>query len=423
MSGDSTTASTRDSQGSRAGRSRRVPGGRTRRSFLKTGAAVTVASLAGCSGSDGNDGGATPTDSGGGEPSKPWTTDELADQIAGDETITIYAGTGDDTQWKDLVNVVNDEFGTNLKASVVAGSGGEVSQRFVQERQAGNDKVDILSNVSDVQDEIKIAGNDEGTEKAREVASNYFEMGVDENFWFADVLDDWHLLPFMVPAFNGGTNITLPYNEDLFEEQGLDVPETYNDFLDPQYEGMTMLVPGYIVATYAGWIVKRHAKETDMSKMEWVEALRNNLNFRGASSYTAATRQVANGEAPTMLFSFPNTVQSIITQSDALRGTFPGGGFWPASAGPLFINKEAPNPWVARFFTSAVLEAPVQKRILTDVYTQVPVRLDLDYSDVETNPYNRSRIETDGQQVGFYETAAYAKTGQKARSEGKFSVE
>ncbi|WP_340100210.1 hypothetical protein [Salinibaculum salinum] len=388
--------------------------GLSRRAFVATGAALSVGTFAGCSG-------------GGSEPDNPstdeaWTTDGLLEEIDGDETITIYAGTGDDQQWYDLVDVINDEFGTSLGADVVASDGGTVSQRFIQEREANNEQVDVLSSVSNVQDEIKNTGMEDGEEAANDVASEYFEMGVDENFWFKDVLEDWHLLPFMVPGFNGGTKITFPYNKDIFDDQGADVPEEYGDLLDDQYEGMTMLVPGYVVRTYAGWAISKGANETDMGEMEWMDALRENVEFKTASSHTSATREIANGNAAMMLYNFPNTVEAFITDSPALGAAFPSGGMWPASGGPLFINKNAPNPGVARFFVSAVLEEPVQKRILGEVYTQVPVRLDLDYSDVETNPYSRRRIEIDSEKIGFYDTAQYTTITQTALEEEKFDT-
>ncbi len=386
----------------------------SRRAFVATGAALSVGTLAGCS-SGGSESGNPTTD-------EAWTTDGLAEEIDGDETITIYAGTGDDQQWYDLLNVINDEFGTSLEADVVASDGGTVSQRFIQEREANNEQVDVLSNVSNVQDEIKTTGMEDGEEAANDVAREYFEMGIDENFWFNDVLEDWHLLPFMAPAFNGGTNITFPYNKDIFDDQGVDVPEEYGDLLDDQYEGMTMLIPGYVVRTYAGWAISKGASETDMGEMEWMDALRENVEFKAASSHTTATREIANGNAAMMLYNFPNTVEAFIAGSPALGGAFPSGGMWPASAGPLFINKNAPSPDVARFFVSATLEEAVQKRMLGEVYTQVPVRLDLNYSDVDANSYSRSRIELESEKIGFYDTAQYTTVAQTAAEEGKFDI-
>lgn len=386
----------------------------SRRAFVATGAALSVGALAGCSGGE--------SESGNPSPDEAWTTDGLREEIDGDGTITIYAGTGDDTQWYDLLNVINDEFGTSLEANVFASDGGKVSQRFIQEREANNDQVDVLSSVSNVQDEIKTTGMEDGKEAANDVASQYFEMGVDENFWFTDVLDGWNLLPFMVPGFNGGSKITFPYNKDIFDNQGADVPEEYGDLLDDQYEGMTMLVPGYVVRTYAGWAISKGASETDMGEMEWMDALRQNVEFKAASSHTTATREIANGNAAMMLYNFPNTVEAVLSDSSALGGAFPSGGMWPASGGPLFINKNAPNPNAARFFVSAVLEEPVQKRILDEVYTQVPVRLDLDYSDIDANPYSRRRIEVESEKIGFYDTAQYTRVAQTATEEGKFDI-
>ena len=105
----------------------------SRRTFVATGAALSGATVAGCLGGIGssNDGDG---------PEAPWTTEELADHIDDGSTITIYAGTGDSDQWYDLIEVINDEFGTSLEGDVFAGNGGDVSQRFLQEKQADNDR-------------------------------------------------------------------------------------------------------------------------------------------------------------------------------------------------------------------------------------------------------------------------------------------
>jgi len=392
-----------------------------RRQFLKAGGVSTVVATAGCLGS--NNGGST-TQPDTDDSNSAWTTQQLKEKIAGDETITIYAGTGEGSQWKDLTSVINDEFGTSLSVNVFAGNGREVSQRFIQERQANSDKVDILNNASNLTDKITTAWREEGKDKALEQAAQWFEMGVDENFWFKDVLGDWHLLPFMIPAINGGSNATLPYNKRIFEENGVEPPKPYNELLDDKYEGMTMLIPGYI-GTNAGFYIERAAKDAGMDPMDWLDELRNNVNFEGASGPTTAVRRVANGDAAMVLFTWPNVVQSFLAKGkDELGGSFPEGGYWPAGAGPFHINKEAPNPWVARFFASATLEAPVQKRILSDVYTQTPVRLELDYSDVEASDYDKQvmGLGDTATKVGYTEIPEYRNVINQAREEGKFQT-
>jgi len=389
-------------------------GGRSRRAFLTTGAAVTLTAIAGCTGGGGDSTPTTtPTSAGSGDPEPPWTTADLAAQIDGTETLTIYAGTGDSQQWYDLIEVINDEFDTNIEGNVFASNGGKVSQRFVQERQAGEDKVDLLSNASDIQDEIKINGP--------EAARKYFEWDMDANFWFEDVLPAQRRLPFMIGAFNGGAGSCLPINEDMFSERGLDYPTTYNDLFDDQYEGLETLLPGYVVGGEVGWIIKHHAEQTDMSNMEWINTLADHLSFAGASSHTAAARNVAQGDAPMMFYNFPWVTSPFVSEYP-LRGHFVDPVKSNALAGPLSINKNAPKPWVARFFVSAMLEEPVQRRMINEVTDQVPVRLDLDYSPQEPDPFTSKRLNTETELIGFYDGAQYSEVGQKAKDDGAFEV-
>lgn len=381
-----------------------------RRRFLRSAGIAATVGLAGCLGS-GNSGGGAPTTA---EPEPPWTTDELASYIGDGGKLTIYAGTGDSQQWYDLIDVINDEFGVGLQGNVFASDGGKVSQRFLQERQAGNDKVDIMSVATDIRDQILVEG--EG------VAREYYEWDIDQHFWFTDVLPDERVLPFLTAAFNGGAGSALPINEELFEEQGLDVPQTYNDLFDDQYAGLKTLLPGYIVAGSVGWIIRHHAAQTDLSDLEWITALKNHLDFTGASSHTAGAREIRDGTVPMMFYNFPWVIGPFVDESSPLRGIFVDDVKSDAIAGPVAINKRAPNPWLARFFVSALLEEPVQRRMIHEVTDQVPVRTDLDYSAQDPDPFTAKRLNADVTLIPFEESRTYSEVGQQAKDAGAFDV-
>ncbi|MFC7134839.1 MULTISPECIES: extracellular solute-binding protein [Salinibaculum] len=406
----------------------------SRRAFLTSSAAATVAAFAGCSGdgSDGGDGGSggdggdggdgsSGTSGGDSEPSTPWETQDLANYIDGDETLTIYAGTGDAQEWRDLIKVVNAEFGTSIKGNVFAGTGGDVSQRFLQEYQADNHKCDILTVASDVWDQIKLKAKEEDKQAAHELAKQYYEWDMDKNFWFTDVLSEDRLLPFLAAGFNGGAGLSLPVNEDIFEEQGLDYPTDYNDLFDDQYEGLTMAVPGYVVSGEVGWVIKHHAAETDMSEMEWISALKDHLEFVGTSSYTSGIRAVGQGDYAMQIHNWPWVVQPFIGDNP-IRGIFPPGVKMDVLSGGLGVNANAPNPWVARFFISAMLEEPVQRAIVTDVKDQSPVRTDLDYSSDNPDRFMKKRLNADVTPIGFYEGAKFSDVGQTAKDNGAFDI-
>jgi ABC-type glycerol-3-phosphate transport system substrate-binding protein len=384
-------------------------GSSTRRTFLATGSAVSVASLVGCLGGGGSG------DSDGPEP--PWTTEDLAEQIDGD-TVTIYAGTGDSQQWEDLTSVINDEFDTNIEVDVFASDGSAVSQRFLQERRANEDKADIVSTASNLTEEISSKGEEDGTAQALE----WFEGDIDQNFWFADELPEKRFVSFQVSAYNGGAGICMPVSEEIFESQGLDYPTTYNDLFDDQYEGLDMAFSGYINPDQTGWIARYHAEQRDMEPLEWTESLMENFNVVGVDSHSAGTREVGRGNAALMLYNWPWSAAPFVNNDDlAVRGLLTDPVKANAMEGPMLINKEAPNPWAARFFVSAMLEKPVQRRMLTDVTDQVPVRTDLDLSGIDIPEFTKQRLNADLFRVGFWEESEYASTGQEIIDTGIFS--
>lgn len=392
----------------------------SRRTFLATGASAAVFSFAGCAGSDSGNG-STTAPAGSGEPATPWTTEALADHIDGDETLTIYAGTGDAQEWRDLIDVINGEFGTSITGNIFAGTGGDVSQRFLQEYQAGNHKCDILTVASDVWDQIKLEAKEKDKEAAHELAKQYYEWNMDENYWFKDVLSDNRLLPFLAGGFNGGAGLSLPVNEDYFEEHGLDYPTDYNDLFDSQYEGLTMAIPGYVVGGEVGWIIRHHAAQTDMSNTEWITALQDHLEFVGTSSYTSGIRAVGNGEYVMQIHNWPWVVQPFIGDNP-IRGIFPPEVKMDVLSGGLGVNANAPNPWVARYFISAMLEEPVQRAIVTDVKDQSPVRTDLDYSSENPDRFMKKRLNAEVTPIGFYEGAKFSSVGQAAKDNGAFDI-
>lgn len=386
-----------------------------RRTFLATGAAISTATVAGCL-----TGGSTSTP--GGEPDAPWTTEALADYIDGDGEITIYAATGDSQQWYDLIEVINDEFDTNISGNVVAGNGSEMSQRFIQERQAGEDKVDVMSSMSDLRARIQETRRKESKDAALEVAKGWFEWDLDKNFWFKDAMSEKLMLPFMVSTRNGGAGLVLPISKQVWDEEGLDRPTTYNDLLDSQYEGVKVGMPSYKNPEMLGWIIRHHADQTDMDRMEWTKTFMDQFEIVGFDSYANTMRALGKGEIGIMVYNWPWAAAPFIKDSELQAdGVFTQPVKRNAMEGDMYINKKAPNPWLARFFLSAVLETSVQGRMINDVVDQVPVRTDaLDLSEYDLHPYTERRLGADVTQIGFWETSKYVQTGQKAMETGVF---
>ena len=378
----------------------------SRRAFLLTGSATGFAAMAGCLGA------AEDSDESGREgPNPPWTTEELRDYIADDAEVTIYAANGDKPTWESLVDVINDEFDTAISLNQYNAHAGAVSQRFLQERQAGKDKADVITTANDITAMIR--------EDGRDVAGEYYETGLEENFWFADVLGEDEVLPWMVHSLNGGAWSVMPINEDVFEERGLDYPTSYNDLFDDQYEGLRVGIPGYIVDNQVGWIIGYHAEQTEMDELEWMSSLIDHLAFEGVESHSTGARAVAQGDLPMMFYNFPSTIQPLIGEYP-LRGNFVDPVMGSAWKTELSINKKAPHPWVARFIVSAAVEEPVQRRIVHEVPQVAPGRTDLDYSPQDPSPYMEKRLNANTIPYSFAEGEQFLDIGQRAKEEGVF---
>lgn len=381
----------------------------TRRGALLAGGTAALTSLAGCSGLLGSN---SSSDDPGTEtsvaPEAPWTTEELADYVEDGSTLTIYAGAGTPQAWENLVAVVNDEFGTNLEPSVTVSDGGQIAQKIIQERQADRDQADVISQGSDLYDRLH--------EKGREAVGKYYEVGFDENYWFNDVLDDVQTESWYVSAYNGGPSTAMAINPEVFDEMGLDIPQTWNDLFDDQYEGVETYLASYVVANRIGWIINHHAEARGMEPMNWMEEMYNHLDFSGIESHTRGARAVGQGEAPFMFYNFPWTIQRVANDFP-VEIHFPDGIQALMSSGHLAINNQAPNSWAARFFVSAVVEESVQRRMVHDAGELAPGRLDLDYSAEDPDPYMQQLLSADVTRVSFWDEREHTLTGEQAIEE------
>lgn len=370
-----------------------------RRQFLAAAGATATIGIAGCSGeetekTDGDDG-----------PDPPWTTEELADHIEAGTEITIYNGYQNPTPYEQLIEVINDEYGTTLEPTVFATDGGEVSQRIIQERQADRDQSDIISVATDLMDMIHQEG--------REAEGEYFELGIDEDYWFSDELEGPYLERWYASLFNGGPSLAMPVNPDVFDEMGISYPNTWNELFDDVYEDVRITLPRYIVRRHLGWIIDYHAEQRGMENMAWMESLMDHMTFEGVDSYSSGTRDVGEGNAPFMFFNFPWVITRF-TADFPVETHFPDVVPRFMSSGTLSINNRAPNPWAARFVLSATAEPVIQRSILNEVDDFTPGRIDIDYSAEEMDPETRATLEADPILVSFWDELDFSAVGQQA---------
>jgi ABC-type Fe3+ transport system substrate-binding protein len=386
---------------------RRAAGVASRRTFVAAGGTAALAALGGCAGILGSgqrDGSDTGTD----RPEPPWTTEQLAEQVDDGTTVTIYAGAGSPGAWEQLVAVVNDEFGTDLRPEVFVSDGGDVAQRIIQERQADRDQADVITQASDLNDRIHQQG--------RDAVGKYYERGLDEDYWFSDVLDDPQTEPWYVSCYNGGPSTAMAVNPQVLDEQGLERPADWNDLFDEQFAGVETLLPSYIVANRIGWIIDHHAGERGVEPMAWMQSMMDHLEFSGIESHTRGARAVGQGNVPFMFYNFPWTIQRVAGEFP-VEVHFPDGIQALMSSGHLAINNEAPNPWAARFLVSAVVEESVQRRLVHEAGELAPGRLDLDYAAEDPDPHMERLLNADVTRVSFWDEREHTLVGEKAIEE------
>lgn len=377
----------------------------SRRGALVAGGATMLSALSGCSGllgsSQSNEG---PSEG----PEPPWTTEELAAEVTDGSTITIYAGAGTPEAWENLVGVINEEFDTNLKPQVFVSDGGDVAQRIIQERQADRDQVDVITQASDLNDRIHQEGKD--------AIGKYYEVGLDEDYWFSDELDDAQTEPWYVSTYNGGPSTAMAINPDVFEEMDLEIPQNWNDLFAEEFADVQTYLPSYIVANRIGWIIDHHANERDMDPMDWMTEMYEHLHFSGIESHTRGARAIGQGNAPFMFYNFPWTIQRVANDFP-VEIHFPDGIQALMSSGHLAINNEAPNSWAARFFVSATVEEAVQRRMVHDAGELAPGRLDIDYSNENPDPYMAQLLGAEVTRVSFWDERQHTVTGETAIEE------
>ena len=162
------------------------------------------------------------------------------------------------------------------------------------------------------------------------------------------------------------------YNEDVLTEDGLDVPETYQDLLDPQYEGK-IVMPHPATSGTAYSAVSLFLQVFGEEKgWEYILDLAKNVD-QFTRSGRAPHRLVAQGEYPIGI-GFYDAVFNLNAEGFNLTPIFPA----PVFADPYTaaVVNGAPNEAKAKLFFDYLLTADAQKVLLD--YGNYSVRDDID---------------------------------------------
>lgn len=351
---------------------------------------ATLATLSGCSGK-------ANTGSGGNKEGieTPWTTEDLAEKAKADESgkVVVYAGTGSFNPWDQIGEVIAEEYPW-FEIDGVAGKGGQISQRILQEHQSGESEVDIISQGDEIYSDKDI--------RERLIKPNH-----DETYWFADDSEaSEYATPWFASALNGGPSVGIGINPVELENRGLDVPNSWNDLLEDQYKDVPVIFPQSPNTKRFGWIVSYHAEEMGMEPTEWFQAQADHLDLRIVSGHTTGARFLGQGDAPLMHHNYPWVVRRFVDELNA-KVHFPDPVPMFLSSGIVSEYVNAPHPWTARFFISVLMEDWVQKRIAKDVDEFGPGRVDIDYSGLGLGSYTERTLNTPISPIGFEEENKY----------------
>jgi len=359
-----------------------------------------MAALSGCAGVFGS--GSDDSEQG---PEPPWTTEQLAEKARTDESgkVVVYAGTGSFKPWNQIGEVIAEEYQW-FEIDGVAGKGGQISQRILQEHQSGEPDVDVISQGDEIYSD-------------EDLRSRLIKSAHDENYWFADDPDvSDYATPWFASALNGGPSVAIGINPVELDNRGLDVPNSWNDLFEDQYEGTSVIFPQSPNLKRFGWIVSYHAQQRGMEPAEWFQAQVDHLDLRIVSSHTPGARFLGQGTAPLMHHNYPWVLRRFVDDLNA-QVHFPDPVPMFLSSGIVSEYVDAPHPWTARFFISVLMEDWVQKRIAQDVGEFGPGRLDVDYSGLGLDSYTERTLDTSVSLIGFEEESEYKSLSENVYQE------
>lgn len=380
----------------------------SRRHLLSAGGATVLTALAGCTDVLGTAPDRSDSEEVDG-PEPPWTTEALAEkaQQEGQTSINLYTAAGEPETWRTWESVIQEEYSWFEIDTLVTGRGEEVTQRVVQEYQADQVTVDVAGEVPSLLDDINLV---------REI----FERDYQSEYTIAEEYPDAYTNIF-ISTQNRGPSLSLPYNTELVDELGLDVPQSYNDFLDDsQYQGMDMLIVQDPNMKRFGWIVNYHAEQKGMSALDWLSEIADTIDFTVGSGHTQVGRFLGTGKvAPMMFYSYPWTVNKSELAGLPVTNQYVDNIPYFLSSGILGEVNGAPNPWGARFFLSVALEPFLQKALASEIPTFTPERQDVDYSNLDMAEDIEERVSLFGNMdnIPFEEEQELKEIGSQAFSE------
>ena len=246
---------------------------------------------------------------------------------------------------------------TGIQVNVVAAGTGELLKRV--ESEAANPLCDVVWG---------------GGAESMQSYSQYFEPYVSEQDGkipdtVKDANDCW-IGESPVP-------VVIMYNKDVLDQLGVEIPESWEDLLNPKLKGMISYAdPGKSGSAYTLLCTMVTAFGKDDGKgWEFVEELYRNLDGKVQGSSSNSYKLVADGEYAVGLTQEKSVQEYLDAGASNIGYVYPKEG---TSAVPdaIAVVKNCPNPEGAKMFVDFILSAEAQQ-MQADEFNRRPARDDV----------------------------------------------
>ena len=182
-----------------------------------------------------------------------------------------------------------------------------------------------------------------------------------------------------------------------FAPRGKKLPQTYEDILDPDYQGQIALSDPNTAGTSYTMLAYLNQKLPPAERDRFYQGLRRNVGTYTFNGYTAVEK-VASGEYLLGL-NFLDDQLSLRFSGFDILGIVPPDCAWTMDA--VSLVKDGPNPEAARYFIDFCLEKETQEEISRIAYS------------VPTRPDAVAAASQPGESFALYEAFDFSRAGQE----------
>ena len=371
---------------------------RSRRRFLTGTGAAIAAGLAGCSGAGGSAGDGESSGDGSGGGSGDTASGETYEVGHGDYQTTVDAAAFPDKLFVYAVQTGWSNWGAQMEAFE-----GEYGVALNDDqRSSGEALTDLRNNAQDP------------THSAYNGGYTFGILAMEDGLTQAYKPANWDTVPEKLKTDNGHMTATrrmtttVTYRRDLYEEEGIDPPETWEDLRKPEIAANTQFQPPNAAVGLAGALSINNAYGGSLDDVQPVIDYYNEMKDAGAVFAGNVEQKFTKGEVTTFVeydytgLDLKHNADSIAEEKvgvTLLTGPDgePGAFNQPYGYGML---EGAPNPGACKLFMDFVLSKEGQRRFL-DAFVR-PIRapeLDMPDQFPSQDAYAEAEFQVDYQQM------------------------